>query len=177
MIAENKEYRLKLGDMQSIVSSRVPAVSGNPEITIQRKNSDSIAIEFETEESYIAFKQALDYIGKRTGLNEDLKSDIPDAIKQGDYLIAEEVLKGIRNLVSNAEELYTNGKCLDLALVLERFFPYGDIYYDENHFAFKLHDKFFDITGALTRSEYNMDAAVPLKEYPIYRIQEMLLKK
>lgn len=79
----------------------------------------------------------------------------------------------IREWVPNAEEVFTKGNCIGLALILLDRFPGGDVMYDENHAVYRLNGKGYDINGYTVINP----KAKRLQDYDLLRLSDLLKPK
>lgn len=70
----------------------------------------------------------------------------------------------------NSVEVYTKGSCVQFCLMLKYVFPEGEIYWNEDHAIFKYHEHFYDITGEVDGSKYDMK----LMDYGILKVNSLL---
>lgn len=85
----------------------------------------------------------------------------------------EKVIQRIRESFSEAERIYTQGACVQFALILATIFPGGRILYDIDHAIYEYDGRCYDIRGqALKTSAY-----VPIEEYGISMLSDMLKPK
>lgn len=60
-----------------------------------------------------------------------------------------------QNFPKELEYVFTNGNCYHFSVILKHIYPEGEIWYKQllGHFVFKLNDKFYDITGDVTKEQ------------------------
>lgn len=90
---------------------------------------------------------------------------------EGDYHEILSFIELIRNSFEESEKVYTNGSCIQFALILNRVFPGGKILYDGNHAIYEKGKSCFDITGEVKKGSH-----VDLFEYgylAVYRLFQL----
>ena len=76
----------------------------------------------------------------------------------------------IRDSFSNSVNVYTNGSCVKLAMILKHLYPEGDIYYDVDHAIFKYDNNYYDINGFAQKN----DGHIPLMEYGLLMAYDIM---
>jgi len=64
----------------------------------------------------------------------------------------ETVIRRIRESFDGAEEVYTNGSCIQFCLILEEIFT-GKIWYNQDHAVFEYAGSYWDVTGEVELPE------------------------
>jgi hypothetical protein len=91
----------------------------------------------------------------------------------GEHLRILKVIDRIRDSFEGAAEVYTNGSCVKLAMILLEIFPQGKILYDGNHAIFEHGDCCYDINGIAEKTEDHFS----LREYGILEIYDLMVIK
>ena len=63
-------------------------------------------------------------------------------------------IETVRNSFPTAVEIYTNGSRYKFYLILKAVFPHAHAYYNSEHIITKIQDRYYDITGEVTRSNH-----------------------
>lgn len=60
-------------------------------------------------------------------------------------------IQTIRDSFVGSQQVYTNGSCYHFYLILKNVFSVAEPYYDGDHIVTKIGDKFYDITGEISK--------------------------
>lgn len=86
-----------------------------------------------------------------------------EAKKEADKPSVEVVIARIRESHPDIEKIFMSGGCYSFYLILASIFPTAIAYYDGNHIWTWIHDRLYDIRGAISKSEMdNLDYLVRL---------------
>jgi hypothetical protein len=89
-------------------------------------------------------------------------------------MTVESFIAKIRDSFIGSQQVYTEGSCYHFYLILKEVFPNAECWYDQDHVVTKIDDKFYDITGEVSRStglvKYDYIPSYSLKApYNIYK--------
>ena len=79
-------------------------------------------------------------------------------------------IKLIRESFPDSVKVYSQGSCVQFALILKSVFPDGEVMWNEDHAVFRYDTHYFDITGDINGDNYN----AKLMDYDILKVKEIL---
>lgn len=85
----------------------------------------------------------------------------------------DKVIERIRHSFEGSVKTYTQGNCVQFAMILKEIYPEGTILYDLNHAIFKYRDRYYDIRGELAPFEKN-DNHIPIEDYGVMKAFDMM---
>lgn len=80
------------------------------------------------------------------------------------------VIKSIRESFPAASKVYTEGSCIQFAIILNTIWPKGVVLYDCNHAIFEYDNMTFDINGIAKKEEGH----IPIMEYGLVALNNLL---
>ncbi len=83
-------------------------------------------------------------------ISDRKNSDWVTAIEQDNKKVLS-VIRAIRNSFIGSEIVYTKGSCYQFYLILREVFPQAEAFYDEDHLITKIENKYYDITGEVSK--------------------------
>jgi len=78
-------------------------------------------------------------------------------------------IKRIRESFPNAVKVYSQGSCIQFALILKQAYSKGEVCWNEDHGAYFFNDHYYDITGEIENDDF-----IPLSEYDILQVDNIL---
>ncbi len=82
---------------------------------------------------------------------ESLMSEINKIVEDSVHKKVLSVIRAIRNSFVGSEIVYTKGSCYQFYLILREVFPQAEAFYDEDHLITKIENKYYDITGEVSK--------------------------
>ena len=82
---------------------------------------------------------------------ESLMNDISKIAEETIHKKVLSIIRAIRNSFVGSEIVFTKGSCYQFYLILKEVFPQAEAFYDENHLVTKIEDKYYDITGEVSK--------------------------
>lgn len=82
------------------------------------------------------------------------------------------IIKRIRESLKDSVKVYTQGNCVQFAVILKEIYPQGTIMWNEDHAIFELNSRYYDVTGEVSKTNH-----MPLIEYGVLKISDLIKNK